>query len=530
MKKSRSSSFFEGAFILVVSNAIVKVIGAFFSIPITNMIGGDGNGIFTVAYYIYQAMFVISTAGLPVAISKMVAEANALGKYREVKRIFRVSITIFSAIGGAVTAIMILWADVFVEMIGNTLAYYAVMAVAPSIFFVSVVSAFRGYYQGLSNMVPTAISQVIEAGGKLVFGLLFTYVLIEKGFSLEIVVAGSIGGVTVGTVLSALYVIMFRLKRGSGLPESSGGQMSVSSYADVSKSLIKIAIPVTIGSSVLSVTNFIDMGVVLNRLQFAGLTEVGANFVYGCYNMAVKMFNMPQALIVALSVSIIPAVASACARKDMKKASDTITAALRFTAIMALPCAAGLAVLSHPILSLLYYKIPDEVDVAAPLLVIIAPAVLLVALVSVTNAILQAIGKVKVPMMTMLVGGIVKLATNYILVGTPGIEIYGAPIGTTLCYGTISLLNLVIIAKATKGVAVIRIFIKPFMASAVMAACTYVLYAPFEGVIGGKLATVADIGISAAVYLVVLIAIKALPKEEVLMLPKGEKIARLLKM
>lgn len=212
MKKSRSSSFFEGAFILVVSNAIVKVIGAFFSIPITNMIGGDGNGIFTVAYYIYQAMFVISTAGLPVAISKMVAEANALGKYREVKRIFRVSITIFSAIGGAVTAIMILWADVFVEMIGNTLAYYAVMAVAPSIFFVSVVSAFRGYYQGLSNMVPTAISQVIEAGGKLVFGLLFTYVLIEKGFSLEIVVAGSIGGVTVGTVLSALYVIMFRLK------------------------------------------------------------------------------------------------------------------------------------------------------------------------------------------------------------------------------------------------------------------------------------------------------------------------------
>ncbi|MEA4920744.1 MAG: polysaccharide biosynthesis protein [Clostridiaceae bacterium] len=530
MKREKTSSFFEGALILVFSNTIVKVIGALFSIPITNMVGGDGNGIFTVAYYIYTAMFVISTAGLPVAVSKMVAESNALGRYKEVKRIFRVAVTTFSIVGGVAMIIMMLGAKWFVAQIGNNRAYYAVLAVAPSIFFVSIISAFRGYFQGLSNMVPTAISQVIEAGGKLVFGLLLTYILIQRGYSLEIVVAGSIGGVTAGTVLSALYIILARLKHGSGLPDGALQSGPSASYSEITKRLIKIAVPITIGASVLSITNLIDMGVVLNRLQDAGQNEEQANFIYGCYNMAVKMFNMPQALIVALSVSIIPAVAAAYARKDAAKAANTITAALRFTGIMALPCAAGLAVLAHPILSLLYYKLPEEVDIASPLLVIISPAVLLVALVSVTNAILQAMGKVKVPVITIVIGGLVKLTTNYILVGTPGIEIYGAPIGTTLCYGSISLLNLVIIAKSTKGISVIGSFLKPFIAASIMAVFTYFSYIPLGAALGAKLGAVATIMLSALVYAAALIFIRALPKEEVLMLPKGEKIAKLLKL
>lgn len=531
MSKNKSASFFEGALVLVLSNAIVKVIGALFSIPITNMIGGDGNGIFTVAYYVYTAMFVISTAGLPVAVSKMVAEANALGKYTEVRRIFRVALITFALVGGVCTAVMMFGARWFVARIGNSLAYYAVLAVAPSIFFVTIISAFRGYFQGLSNMVPTAISQVIEAGGKLIFGLLLTYILIERGYPLEIVVAGSIGGVTIGTALSALYVIFVRIKGGSGLPpEGALDANSAPSYGALTKRLIQIAVPITIGSSVLSITNLIDMGVVLNRLQDVGHSEEQANFIYGCYNMAVKMFNMPQALIVALSVSIIPAVAAAYARKDNAKAASTITAALRFTGIMALPCAAGLAVLSKPILSLLYYKLPEEVDMAAPLLVIIAPAVLLVALVSVTNSILQAMGRVNVPMITIVIGGAIKLFTNNLLVGTPGIEIYGAPVGTTLCYGSISILNLIIISRQIKGVSVIKSFFKPFAASAIMAVFTYFAYGPISGLFGGRIGVIVTVGLSAVVYLVALIAIKALPKEEVLMLPKGQKIAKMLKL
>jgi len=530
LSKNRSRSFFEGAFILVLSNVIVKVIGALFNIPIVNMIGGDGNGIFTVAYYVYTAMFVISTAGLPVAVSKMVAEANALGKYGEVRRIFRVAVITFSIVGLAFTAVMMLGARWFVEIIGNSRAYYAVLAIAPAIFFVAIVSAFRGYFQGLSNMVPTAISQLIEAGGKLVFGLGLTYLLIRRGYPLEIVVAGSIGGVTLGTVFSALYIVLARVRGGSGLPEGAIETGEVSPYSDIARRLIKIAVPITIGSSVLSVTNLIDTAVVLNRLQDAGQTEVQANYTYGCYSMAVKMFNMPQALIVALAVSIIPAVAAAIVKRDHEKAASTIMAALRFTGIMALPCAAGLAVLSHPILSLLYYRRPEEVDMAAPLLVIIAPAVLLVALVSVGNAMLQAMGRVKVPMKTILIGGVVKLTTNYILVGTQGIEIYGAPIGTTLCYGTIALLDLIIIAREVRGVSVVRCFFKPFLASALMGVFTYFCYGPVRGMLGAKLGVVVTVGLSAVVYLIALIVLRALPREEVLMLPKGQKIAKLLRL
>ncbi|MBQ5814164.1 MAG: polysaccharide biosynthesis protein [Clostridia bacterium] len=530
MKKSKSSSFFEGALVLVVANALVKVIGAIYNIPIVNMIGGEGNGIYTVAYYVYTAMFTISTAGLPVAVSRMVAEANALGKYEDVRRTFRVAVSLFTVIGGICTFVMMFFAEELVNMIGNPLAYHAVLAIAPSIFIVSIVSAFRGYFQGLANMVPTAISQVIEAAGKLVFGLLLTKVLMDRGCSLEIVVAGTIGGVTLGTVFSALYIILVRVKAGSGIPEGAVQTVAPTGYSEIARGLVKIAIPITIGASVLSVVNFIDMGVVLNRLQDVGHSVEEANYIYGCYNISTKMWNMPQALIVGLAISIIPAVAAAYARKDYLKASGTITTALRFTAIFSLPCAAGLAVLAKPILSLLYYRRLEEVEVAAPLLVILAPAVLLVALQSVTNAILQAVGKEKMPMFSVLIGGVIKLLTNYTLIGTPGIEIYGAPIGTTVCYGAISIINLVIIARTVKGVSVIKSFFKPFAASAIMGVFTYFCYMPMSDILGSKLGCVVTIGLSAVVYLVLLIALKALPKEDVLLLPKGQKIAKLLRM
>ncbi len=530
LKKTKSASFFEGALVLVVANALVKVIGAFFSIPITNIVGGEGMGIFNVAYYVYTAVFVISTAGLPVAVSKMVAEANALGKYTEVKRIFKVALTLFMIIGAIGTAVMMIFAQPLVNMIGNSRAYYPVLAIAPSIFLVTIVSAIRGYFQGLSNMVPTAISQVIEAGGKLVFGLLLSWWLLGQGYELEIVVSGAIAGVTIGTVLSALYTIVVKLRAGSGLPEGAVDLAQSDSYNTIAKRLIKFAIPVTISSSVLSITNLIDTGVVLNRLQDVGHSEQMASYIYGSYGMATKLWNLPQALVTALAISVIPAVAAAYARKDNAKAASNITAALRFTGILALPCAAGLGVLSHPILSLLYYNVPDEVAIAAPLLTVISPSILLIALVSVTNAILQAMGREKVPMVSFIIGGAIKLITNYTLVGTPGIEIYGAPIGTILCYGSISLINLTIIMKHIKGISIVGSFVKPFIASAVMGIFAYFAFGPISAILGAKLGVLAAIGLSACVYLAMLIAIKALPKEEVLMLPKGQKIAKLLRL
>lgn len=527
-KKHKSRSFIESTFLLVFANAIVKVIGACFTIPLTNLIGGDGNGIFTVAYYIYTAVYVIATAGLPVAVSKMVAEANAMGRARQVRQIFRVSLITFLVIGTLGTGVMMAGARVFTRIIGNSMAYQAVLAIAPSIFCVAVVSAIRGYYQGLSDMVPTAISQLIEALGKLGFGLLLTWVLIEKGYPLETVVAGSISGVTIGTVLSALYMIAVRSRDRRVLDHSGDGDFS-GSAKQTFRQLIGIAVPVTIGSSVMSLTNLIDMGVVMNRLQDAGMTEVEANYIYGCYSMAVKLFNLPQTLIVAISISVIPTIAAAYVRRNITLANRTTETAFRLTALMAMPCAVGLAVLAKPILDLLYYRIPEEVAIATPLLQIISPAVLMVGLVSVVNALLQGMGKERIPVVTMLCGGVVKLVANYIMVGNPAINIHGAPVSTTLCYSTIAILGMIVIHKNGIRISYYRVFGKPLIAAAVMGVFAWLAFTPMSALLGSKLGCLVTVGLSAVVYLLMLIVIKALPKEDVLMLPKGEKIAKLLR-
>jgi len=527
-KKQRSKSFIESTFVLVLANAIVKVIGACFSIPLTNLIGGDGNGIFTVAYYIYTAMYVIATAGLPVAVSKMVAEANALGRAKQVRQTFRVALLTFLVIGSVGTGVMMLGARFFTRIIGNTMAYQAVLAIAPSIFFVSVVSAIRGYYQGLSDMVPTAFSQLIEALGKLGFGLLLTWVLIEKGYPLETVVAGSISGVTIGTVLSALYMIAVRA-RDKRVLDNSGDTGVLTQPKDTFKKLVNIAVPVTIGSSVMSLTNLIDMGVVMNRLQDAGMTEVEANFIYGCYSMAVKLFNLPQTLIVAISISVIPTIAAAYIRKNIPLANRTTETAFRLTALMAMPCAVGLAVLAEPILGLLYFNIPDEVAIAAPLLRIISPAVLMVGLVSVVNALLQGMGRERIPVITMLCGGVVKLVANYIMVGNPAINIHGAPVSTTLCYSTIAILGMIVIHRQGIRISYFRVFGKPLISAAVMGVFAWLAFGPVSALLGAKLGCLVTVGLSAVIYLLMLIATKALPKEDVLMMPKGAKIAKLLR-
>ena len=195
MRKSRSTGFFESTLVLMISSIIVKVIGAFFTIPLTNLYGADGTGIYNVAYYIYTAMLTISTAALPVAVSKMVAESIALGKHKEARRIGSVALSSFALIGLVFSLAMIIFADGFVNIAKNSAARESVIVVAPTIFFMCLVSAIRGYYQGRSNMVPTAVSQVIEALGKLIFGLGLAYYFMHKGYGLEIVVAGTIGGV-----------------------------------------------------------------------------------------------------------------------------------------------------------------------------------------------------------------------------------------------------------------------------------------------------------------------------------------------
>lgn len=540
-ENSGKQSFLQGAFVLIAANAIVKVIGAIFKIPLTNMIGEDGMGLFNVAYNFYTFMFVLSTAGLPVAVSKMVSEANALGRPREVKRIVRMAFLAFAAIGFLGSLILFLFAEPLIALTGASPdAAIAVRAIAPAIFCVAISSTFRGYYQGMSNMVPTAISQVIESIFKLVVGYGLACLALANGLGLGWAAAGAISGVTIGTAVSAIYLLLRkrrfpRVHRGVNDQSRSGRK--------ICQKLIRITVPVTIGASVMSLTNLIDMFVVMNRLQDipilngvdmmrdAALAKDTATSIYGVYNMSLTLFNLPQTLITALSISIIPAVAAAFAKHNYEKGAKTIESATRITVIMALPCAAGLAVLAEPILSLLYYKRPSAVIQATPLLQLLGLAVLFVAMVSLTNSILQAVGRADIPVMSMFAGGIVKLATNYILVGMPEVNIHGAPIGTTLCYATITVLNLFFIARETDCLpSFSRTVLRPATATAGMAACAYIIHHTLVSLTGNTVAVIAAIGAAAIVYILLLFGVQAVTKDDMLMMPKGEKLVKLLKM
>ena len=533
MQKSKNQTFLGGALILILANLLVKVIGAVFKIPLTNLVGEEAMGLFHVAYNLYNAMFVLSTAGLPVAVSKMVSEANALGRRREIRRIVAIAFTLFAALGAVCALILLLGARPLAGAIGNADATFAVMAIAPSIFFVAVSSTIRGYYQGLSNMVPTAISQVIEALMKLVVGYGLAYYMLKAGWDMKYVVAGAISGVTIGTVLSALYLSIKARRSLSRLKRKIGREEKCHSPRALTRRLIRIAVPVTIGSSVLSLTNLIDMGVVMNRLQgAAGLDQTRATELYGAYSsMGITLFNLPQTLITAVSISCIPAISAAFARRDRLRANRTIESAMRITMLMALPCAAGFISLAGPILNLLYASRPEGVAIATPILRTLGLAVAFVAMVSLTNAILQAVGRPQLPVFSMAVGGVVKLVCNFILVGMPSVNIYGAPISTTLCYGSIMLINLFMLSQVLRTLPSFRsTVVRPALAAGCMGVFTYFTYPLWSGILGDRLGTVLTICLAAVLYGVLLLLFRAIRREDVLMLPRGEAIARLLRL
>lgn len=517
----------QGALILVFANALVKIIGAGFKIPLTYLIHEDGMGLFNTAYTMYTWMFVIATAGLPIAVSKMVSESVARGNRQEAHRVFNVAFYLLSVIGLAGTAALFLGARFFADTLGNSRAYIAIMAVSPALLFVAIMSAYRGYFQGLQNMIPTAISEVIEALGKLVIGYFLAYLWISEG--VEYASAGAVLGVSTGSFLGAvgLYII-YKVSHKRLVSEMHSSQeytQKVRSRRRIVSELIRIALPITIGASVFSLTNVIDLAMIMNRLKSIGLDQVQVSMLYGSYSgYAVPLFNLPPTITVALSVSIVPAIASALAVNNIKLAKKTTESALRLTLLFALPSAVGLSLLSEPILQLVYKNTSATVSLS-----ILAVAVVFVSLVLVTNAILQATGKVMIPVRNMLIGGAIKVIINYILVGNPDININGAPIGTNLCYITILILNLIAVKKATKvDYKIADFLIRPIVAVIAMGISALFTYNSLIAMTqSNSIATLTAITVGALLYGLMLIAVGGIKKDDIEMMPKGDKILKL---
>ena len=565
----------EGAAVLVVAHLLVKVIGACFKIPLANILQETGMAYFSRAYNLYAALFVMATAGLPVAVSKMVSESLAKKNYAESKKILRAAVALLSIIGVIGTCVLLFGARAFADKAFNSPgSYLSIVAISPAIFFISVLSAFRGYFQGHSNMIPTAYSEVLEAISKLVIGLLGAYLFVASSY--EVAAAGAISGVTIGGLLALLLLVLFYYKNKNTNPLTDATKASSSKKIFVR--LLTIAVPITIGAAVMSLTNVIDTFMISQRLStitvdesmFKTLTEFfgvntdkvrigegisssAADVMYGSYSgYAMSLFNLPPSIVTSISMSIVPAISAALAINDGKQAKLLTESSVRITTMFALPCAIGLSVLSAPILICLYNNTRAEYTLS-----LLSLAIIFVCIVSVTTAILQASGHVFIPVRNMLIGGAFKVISNFTLIAIPELNIGGAPISTFFCYFIIAALNIASIIKIIKPNFNIKDFIiKPLISAVIMGVVVFFVYnlaahllgcpaislkvnflssvapvTPVESIV--RIKTILALGISIFIgfiaYFATMCATKSFFIDDILMLPKGTKIASFMK-
>ena len=532
MSRENKQSFMGGVTVMAVSTVFVKICGAFYKIPLNNILGDEGVTHFMSAYNIYAFLLTLSTAGLPLALSKLISEANATGRRTQMRRCFNTAMALFVALGIAGTAAMLLFTEQLAGIMHNSMAYWPIKALGVSVICVSIMCAYRGFAQGRQNMVPTAVSQFIEAFFKLVIGLPLAGYLIHAGQPLEIGAAGAIVGVSAGTVLAMLYMVRnYRKNRGPILWGTDVPQ----SHGVILRRLLGLGIPITIGQAGMSLLNLLDQTIILGQLQnVLGLQEREAAALYGQYTFSSTLFNLPAAFLPAVAVSLIPAVSVAVARRDHREVNRVVTTSFRLIAMLALPAGVGLSVLAGPILLLLYPARRETAIAATYHLQMLGVASIFVCIMLLTNSIMQAHGKVRLPIYTMLIGGGVKVLINYLLVADPEINIKGAPIGTLVCYLLIAVLNLAIVHRLLeKKPNYFLIFAKPALASVAMGGTAWAVYGLLSRTITGgyvksSLCTALAVGAAALVYFILVIALRMITREDLKMMPKGDVLALLL--
>lgn len=616
-RTSKPNTFFGGAAILAVGILVVKLIGMFYKIPLLNIIGEQGSADFNNAYNIYSVLLTISTAGLPVAVSKLVSEADALGRRNQVRRTFRLALALFLILGVLSFLVMFFGSEQLAGLMNDSMAAPGIRALAPAVICVGCLSAFRGYAQGHGSMTPTAVSQIIEALCKLTVGLGLAYWLVGHGADASHAAAGAITGVTVGTIVALAYMLMNFLITRSQEPQLADDRPD--EPATILKHLLMIAVPITISSSMVGIVTVIDTSLVQGQLQRALLENqdtwnLYGNFVdftsleealsawqaalpdgsavsmslldqyaaqaealrdqqsaltdlqsaslelhaalenisrtlYGNYSGALNIYNLPTSLMAAVTAAVIPAVSGALARRDRRGAGRITGSALRISALAACPMAVGLFVLGEPIMALTFPNLNPQL--AGPLLSTLGLATLFVCMMLVCNSILQAHGFVSLPVIIMVAGGVVKIITNYNVVIQPTIGIYGAPMGNILCFALCMTLDLVVMSRVIpRRPKYIQVFAKPLAASALMGLGAWAVHGLMSKLFeatgifmsadpvthevlglsrtGNAAATLLAILVAVVIYGVLVIALRAITKDDLMLMPKGEKIARML--
>ena len=542
----KKQNFLQGAALLAISAAIVKLIGAFYKLPLNMAIGAEGYSYFTTAYDIYSVMLLASTAGLPVAVSRMISQASTLEHYSRMRKIFRTALAMFAIMGALTSVLMIFGAKPLANVMNQPDAWVSIACLGPCGILICLMSAYRGYFNGQGNMGPTSVTQVIEAFIKLAVGLALAFAIVRITGSVAWAAGGAILGVTMGSAVALMYILVKFRPSYKGLPVTSEDPGTTK---DTVKELLAIAIPITIGSAGLQLLTVIESGLYMDRLVYliesgqymshmvggAVTAQKAAATLKGLFNMTQTIFNMPGAFIIPIAVSVLPAVTSFLTLGDDKSVRETEESASRITGLLSLPCAVGLTVLARPIMALLGGYEGEQLELSAQFMAIQGITVFLYAIIQYTNALLQSHGYVNIPVINMLTAGVVRLVLVYVMVGNPNLGLMGAPLGAFIGYLLIAVLNLVAIRlKVEQKPKLLKNLLRPAMPALVMGVAVFFCYRALVSVIGIDGSRVilagAPIAVGVIVYFVCVVLMKSITREDCLLLPKGEKIAKLLKL
>ena len=521
----RQRSLIGGISILGIAGLICKMVGVLYRIPLANMIGGQGLGLYQQVMPAYNLLLAVTSAGIPVAISRMVSHYVTLGEHGNARRVFRTALKLLTLLGVVTTVLLFLLSRTIAKQVGTPEGYLSYMCIAPSLFFVCVMSAYRGYMQGMRRMLPTAVSQLIEQVGKVAVALPFASIGFSRG-GWTLGSAGALLGTSLAECIAMLYMII-RSSRMKPVPASP--DESAVSGRTLAKRIVFISVPITLGACIVPLASTIDSAMLKNLMTGAGIPSDDATIRYGIYSgMVITMINVPTALAMAMSTNLVPSIAAGMARKDKAFVAREAGTGLRIASVVGFPCSIGMSLLSRPIIFLCYGDSPkytfDQLMLGGNLLEFSALTIILFTMVQATSGILQGAGKQKIPMITLVAGVICKITLNAVLVRQTGINIFGAPIASLTCYTVSMLPNLYFACRYTGyRFSVSDVILRPLGASILMGASVWAVYNLVfggdiclhkSGITSRILPVAAAIAVGIAVYLAAAFLFKAVRAED----------------
>ena len=523
-EKNSKKSFVAGAAVLGIAGLITKLLGAVFRIPLANIIGASGMAYYQTAYPVYVMLLMVSTTGLPTAISRMVAERRAVGQYHEAHRVFSISFKLMLALGLITGVGLFILAPSICRFQLEPEAVYAMRATAPALILCPMMSCFRGFFQGRKTMAPTAISQVAEQFFRVGLGLFLAYLLLK--IDAPHAAAGACFGATAGGLFGFLAVYIIYLKKKDEVFGEFVDTAPIKTTKEIFKEILSIAVPITIGAGIMPIMNWIDTLVVKRRLLAIGYSNEVARTMFGeLSGLAAPIINFPNVFTSAVCMSLVPVITDAFKKGDEDFIRENASLSLRYSAIIIMPCAAGLVCLAEPVMKLLYPRQLESAVAAAPCLAIYAVGMIFLSTTQATNGVLQGIGKQIIPVTSLAAGAIVKFIATFILTGIPLLNVKGAALGSLLANLTAAACNLIAVKRFT-GFKIdwVLTCIKPLASSVVMAGFVLGAYRIASMKFGNTISTFMGILAGVVIYVLMVLITKTItPSELKKMLKRGKK-------